>query len=294
VTGPSLGNVDTRSEIREFLTSRRGRITPEQAGLPTSRGVRRVPGLRREEAARLAGLSVDHYARLERGNLAGVPENVLNALARALRLDDTDRARLFDLALAADKAPRVRRRRASPVRPGVQRLLDAMTGAAAFVLNGRVDILATNELGRALYSEMFTDPVRPANLARFLFLNPRSADFWPEWSRAANDAVALLRAEAGRNAHDRALSDLIGRLSTLSEEFRVRWAADNVRSRGSGVKRMRHPRVGDLTLSWETLDLAADPGLTVLAYTAEPGTTSHDALNRLASAVPGTPRTSGC
>jgi transcriptional regulator with XRE-family HTH domain len=276
--------VDNRSEIREFLTSRRARITPQQAGLPVYGRNRRVPGLRREEAAMLAGVSIDYYTRLERGNLNGVSESVLDSLARALQLDEAERAHLFDLARVANTTLRTRRRPTRhQVRPGVQRILDALTSAPAFVLNGRLDILSANRLGRALYSEMYSDAVRPANHARFLFLNPRATTFWSDWERAANDTVALLRAEAGRDPYDRELSGLVGELSTRSEEFRVRWAAHNVRFHHSGVKHMRHPQVGDLTLSWEVLDLAADTGLTLLVYTAEPGTPSHDALTVLAS-----------
>jgi transcriptional regulator with XRE-family HTH domain len=284
VSGRSLVVVDNRNEIREFLASRRARITPQQAGLPAYGGNRRVPGLRREEVALLAGVSVDYYTRLERGNLNGASESVLDALARALQLDEAERAHLFDLARAANTTTWTRRRPAQQrVRPGVQRILDAMTGAPAFVLNGRLDILAANQLGHALYSEMYSDPARPANHARFLFLNPRATQFWSDWDRAANDTVALLRAEAGRDPYDRALSDLIGELSTRSEEFRVRWAAHNVRSHRTGVKHIHHPHVGDLTLSFEVMELTADTGQTLLVYTPEPNSPSHDALNLLAS-----------
>ncbi|WP_232237853.1 MULTISPECIES: helix-turn-helix transcriptional regulator [Actinoalloteichus] len=276
--------VDYRNEIREFLTSRRGRITPDQAGLSIYGGNRRVPGLRREEAALLAGVSVDYYTRLERGNLSGVSESVLGALARALQLDDAERAHLFDLARSANTTARPRRsRQQHRVRPSVQRILDAMDDAPAFVLNGRLDILAANRLGHALYSEMYTDPIRPANHARFLFLNPRARAFWRDWERAASDTVGLLRAEAGRDPYDRGLSDLVGELSTRSEEFRTRWAAHNVRFHHSGVKHMQHPQVGDLGLAWEVLTLTADPGLNLLVYTAEPGSTARDALRLLAS-----------
>ena len=208
--------MDTRSEIREFLTSRRAKITPDQAGL-TAYGPRRVPGLRREEVAVLAGVSVPYYTRLERGDMSGVSESVLEALARALQLDDAERAHLFDLARAAGPTAN-RRRRSAPkqIRPSVQRLLDAITRAPALVQNGRLDVLAANQLGRALYSELFRDPARPANHARFTFLNPGAHDLYPDWERAANDGVALLRAEAGRDPYDRDLTDLIGELSTRS------------------------------------------------------------------------------
>jgi transcriptional regulator with XRE-family HTH domain len=276
--------VDNRSEIREFLASRRARITPEQAGLPVFGGTRRVPGLRREEAAMLAGVSVDYYTRLERGNLKGVSEMVLDALARGLRLDEAERAHLFDLARAAGPTTaRPRRRSPQEVRPSVQRILDAMTSAPAFAQNGRLDVLAANTLGRALYSEMFADPARPANLARFVFSNPRSRDFFTDWDRAANDTVAILRSEAGRDPYDRGLSDLVGELATRSDEFRTRWAAHNVRIHRAGVKHVRHPVVGDLELTYEMMELAADPGLSILTYSAEPGTTSEEALGLLGS-----------
>ena len=275
--------MDTRTEIREFLTSRRAKITPDQVGL-TAYGPRRVPGLRREEVAVLAGVSVPYYTRLERGDMSGVSESVLEALARALQLDDAERAHLFDLARAAGPMAK-RRRRSAPkqIRPSVQRLLDAITGAPALAQNGRLDILAANQLGRALYSELLRDPTRPANHARFTFLNPRAHDLYADWERAANDGVALLRAEAGRDPYDRDLTDLIGELSTRSDEFRTRWAAHNVRLHQTGAKRFHHPVVGDLTLTFEMMELAADPGLNLLTYTAEPGSKSDEALNLLGS-----------
>ena len=277
--------MDTRNEIREFLTSRRARITPEQAGLPTFGSTRRVPGLRREEVALLAGVSVDYYTRLERGNARGVSESVLAAIARALQLDDAERSHLFDLTRAARTTVTRPSRRSSPqrVRPGVQRMLDAMTGAPAFVRNGRMDILAANRLGYALYSEMFVGPRRPVNSARFAFLDPRATTFFVDWERVADDAVAVLRGEAGRNPYDRDLSDLIGELSTQSEEFAFRWAKHNVRYHDTGVKRLLHPIVGDLNLTYEAMTLSADPGLMMFAYMAEPGSRSEESLNLLAS-----------
>jgi transcriptional regulator with XRE-family HTH domain len=276
--------VDTRSEIREFLTSRRARITPEQAGLQWYGENRRVPGLRREEVALLAGVSVDYYTRLERGNLSGVSESVLEALVRALQLDEAERAHLFDLARAAGTTAKTRRRPTKQrVRPSIQHLLDAITGAPALVQNGRLDILAANQLARALYSEMFRDPTQPANHARFNFLNPRARDLYPDWERGADDAVALLRTEAGRDPYDPDLTELIGELSTRSEEFRARWADHNVRLHQTGAKRFHHPVVGDLTLAFEMMELAGDPGLNLLTFTAEPGSKSEEALNLLGS-----------
>jgi transcriptional regulator with XRE-family HTH domain len=276
--------VDTRNEIREFLTSRRAKITPEQAGLPWYGDKRRVPGLRREEVALLAGVSADYYTRLERGNLAGVSENVLEALARALQLDDAERAHLFDLARGTRATSPARRRPSKQrVRASVQRVLDSMTGAPAFVRNGRMDILAANELGRAFYSQHFDSPHGPANSARFIFLDSRAPDFYRDWEQVATDAVAVLRSEAGHDPYDRGLSDLIGELSTRSDTFRTRWAAHNVRFHDTGVKRFHHPVVGDLELTYETMGLAADAGLLLFVYTAEADSRSAEALDLLAS-----------
>lgn len=277
--------MDTRVEIRDFLATRRARITPEQAGLPDYGGRRRVPGLRREEVAMLAGVSVDYYVRLERGNLAGASEAVLESIARALQLDEAERGHLFDLARAASATGVQRRRRPAParVRPGVQRLLDAITDAPAWVRNGRMDFLAANRLGRALYSELFASPVRPANNARFVFLDPRSREFYTDWEKGADDIVAILRSEAGRTPYDPGLTELVGELSTRSEEFATRWAAHNVRHHRTGTKRLHHPVVGDLELDYEALDLPGDPGLRMFVYTAAPGSPSADALALLAS-----------
>ena len=275
--------MDNRDEIRDFLTTRRARITPQQAGLPAYGANRRVAGLRREEVAMLAGVSVDYYTRLERGSLHGASDSVLEALAQALQLDEAERAHLFDLARAAHAPARVRRKSARPqVRPAVQRVLDAMITAPAYLRNGRMDILSANRLGRALYAPMFEDRVQPPNHARFIFLNPAATEFFADWNRAAHDTVALLRAEAGRNQGDRAMAGLIGELSTRSDAFRKLWAAHNVRFHSTGVKGFHHPVVGDISLTFEALDITAD-GLRITAYTAEPGSPSQDALNLLAS-----------
>jgi transcriptional regulator with XRE-family HTH domain len=276
--------VDSRNDIREFLISRRAKVSPEQAGLPEYGGRRRVAGLRREEVAMLAGISVEYYTRLERGNASGVSEDVLEGIARALQLDEAERAHLFDLVRAAGTTRRAPRRQTQErVRPSVQRILDSMTETPACVRNGRLDILAANRLGFAFYSELFLDPVRPVNSARFIFLNPRAREFFVDWESIAHDAVAILRAEAGRDPYDKRLSDLIGELSTRSEDFRVRWAAHNVKFHRTGVKRFHHPVVGDLTLTFEALELPADTGQQMLVYTAEPNSPSHQALNLLAS-----------
>ena len=275
--------MDNRSEVREFLTSRRARIKPEQAGLPAYGGNRRVPGLRREEAAMLSGLSIDYYVQLERGNVKGVSESVLNAVANALQLDDAERTHLFDLARAAN-ASGGKPRRPSPqkVRSGLQRVLDAID-APAWVRNGRADVLATNRLGAALYAPVLDDLVRPANTARFTFLNPGGAEFYRDWEATARDMVAVLRAEAGRNPYDRGLTDLVGELSTRSDTFRTLGATHDVMFHRTGNKRLHHPVVGDLDLTYEAFDLPADPGLRLLVYTAEPATPTADALRMLAS-----------
>jgi transcriptional regulator with XRE-family HTH domain len=282
--GSTLELVDTKKEIRDFLTSRRARMTPEQAGL-RSYGSRRVPGLRREEVAVLAGVSVPYYNRLERGDMSGVSQSVLEALARALELDEAERAHLFDLARAAQPAiARPRRRRATQrVRPEVQWTLDAITGAAAFVSNARLDILAANEPGRALFSELYAAPARPVNNARFVFLDPRAETFYGDWERVAGECVAILRWAAGRDPHDRDLSDLVGELATHSETFRTRWAAHDVRFHNTGVKHFHHPVVGELSLTYIRMDLPADHGLTIFTYAAEPGSRSDEALKLLGS-----------
>jgi transcriptional regulator with XRE-family HTH domain len=276
--------MDQRSEIREFLSSRRARITPQQAGLPTYGANRRVPGLRREEVALLAGVSVDYYTQMERGNLGGVSDSVLHALAGALQLDEAERSHLFDLAGTATTSARPRRPSGPQrVRPSIQRLLDAMTGVPAYVRTGRLDILAVNRLGHALYAPVLADQGLPVNLARFLFLALGASDFYVDWNKTANDAVAILRGEAGRNPSDRRLSDLVGELSTRSEAFRTRWAAHNVRLHRTGGKQLHHPVAGDLELTYEALELPADPGLTMITYTAQPASASQQALDFLAS-----------
>jgi MmyB-like transcription regulator ligand binding domain/Helix-turn-helix domain len=273
-----------KDDIREFLVSRRAKVTPQQAGLPAYGTNRRVAGLRREEAAMLAGISVEYYTRLERGNTRGVSEDVLEGIARGLLLDEAERAHLFDLVRATTSTSASRRRPSQErVRPSVQQILDSMGMTPAYVRNGRLDVLAANPLGAALYSDVFADSGRPPNSARFLFLNPRATEFFVDWETIANDAVGILRAEAGRDPYDKRLTELIGELSTRSEEFRVRWAAHNVKLHRSGIKRFHHPIVGDLTFNFEAFDLPADPGQRMLVYTAEPGSPSHDAVALLAS-----------
>ena len=275
-----------RAEIREFLSTRRARITPEQAGLPSYGGDRRrVPGLRREETALLVGVSPQYYTRLERGDATGVWESVVEGIAHALGLDDAERAHLLDLFRTAGAPNRAREAAHADdrrVRPTIQRLVDAMPTVPAVVLSGRFDVLATNRLGRALFRP-FDDTGEPVNNARLVFLDPRANSLFREWETVANDTVALLRAEAGRDPYDRKLSDLVGELSTRSEDFRVRWAAHDVRIHSTGVKRLHHPIVGDLDLPFESFPLEAGAATSLVTYLAEPGSASHDALVVLAS-----------
>jgi transcriptional regulator with XRE-family HTH domain len=288
-----VDGVDTaehRAQVRDFLISRRERITPQQAGLPAYGGNRRVKGLRREEVALLAGVSIDYYVRMERGNLAGASDPVLDGVATALHLDEAEREHLFALARAAGPSTSRRRRpAATSVRPVIQQVLDAITDAPAWVRNARHDILAMNSLARALYSPVRESPVagatakRPANTTRFLYLDPAARDFFIDYDRMAMDAAAMLRLEAGHNPHDKDLINLVGELSTQSELFRQHWASHNVKFHRSGRKRLRHPAVGELDLNFEAMELPSEPELRLNIYTADPNTPTADGLKLLAS-----------
>ena len=286
MTDPDPGDIrgDVRAQIREFLTTRRARITPQQAGLPVyGSGRRRVTGLRREEAALLAGVSIEYYIRLERGTATGVSEGVIDGVTHALQLDDAERAHLVDLLRASGPVGPQRRRAARQhVRPTVQRVLDSMFGTPAFVLNARHDVLGANALGRASFHRC--TPTRPGPTAPDSPSSmPAAVEFFRDWDKVANDVVALLRAEAGRDPYDRQMSDLIGELSTRSDISAVRWAAHDVRIHTTGAKLLHHPVVGDLDLAFDTFPLGADTSQTLVTYTAEPGSRSQDALNLLAS-----------
>jgi transcriptional regulator with XRE-family HTH domain len=280
--------VDHRKDVHDFLASRRARITPAQAGLPVFDDKRRVAGLRREEVASLAGVSVDYYARLERGNLRGVSEPVLEALVRALRLDEAERAYLFDLAHTANAMTAVRsrpaktaRRPRDPVRQSVRSILAGMTGTPAYVRNARMDILAANDLCTVLYDGILDPQALPVNLARFVFLDDRSRDFFGEWDTIADDVVGALRTEVGRSPADRALSDLVGELTTRSDAFSTRWARHNVRLHNTARKTLHSSLVGDIELTGDALRLA--DGLIVIAYSAAPGSPAEEKLSFLAS-----------
>jgi transcriptional regulator with XRE-family HTH domain len=280
--------VDNRTEVREFLISRRAKITPEQAGLPDM-GSRRVPGLRRGEVAALAGVSIEYYSKVERGNLVGVSAGILEAIARALNLDDAERTHLFLLAHAANGTsatlgPRRRQTKRWTPRPSLQWSLDAITAGPAIIRNGRMDLLAANHLGRAMHASLYeTDSGNPPNFARFSFLVEDSHRFYPDWDLAADTCVAILRTEAGRDPNDKGLHDLVGELSTRSEEFRRRWSSHNVRLHGTGTKQFHHDSVGALSLAYESFDLVAEPGLTMTLYAAEPSSPTAEALSLLSS-----------
>ncbi|SES11521.1 Helix-turn-helix domain-containing protein [Pedococcus cremeus] len=277
-----------KNDLREFLTTRRAKLTPQQAGLPVYGANRRVTGLRREEVALLAGISVEYYTRLERGSVGSVSDSVLDGIAHALQLDEAERDHLYRLVrtLSTPRSRQTPRRTPAKVRvrPAIQRILDQMP-TPAYLRNGRFDVLAANDLGRALYSPLYEQAGAGAhpNSARYIFLDPGASDFFVDYDRAANDCVAFLRAEAGRDPYDKDLTDLIGELSTRSEDFRQRWAAHDVRYHRTGRKRFHHPLVGDLELDYEALELPGDPGQRINVYTAPPDSPSDEALRLLAS-----------
>lgn len=274
--------MDARAEARDFLTTRRARITSDQVGLATYGEKRRVAGLRRAEVAMLAGMSVEYYTHWERGNLAGASESMLEALSRALQLDEAERAHLFDLAWATSTSARGGRKGARPrIRPSIYGVLDALT-TPAYLRNSRMDILAANQMCFALYADILSSRTLPLNLARFVFLDPRAGEFFLDWSSVADDTAATLRTEAGRSPLDRALSDLVGELATRSEAFRSRWARHNVRLHRSTPKRIHHKIVGELELTGDALELPGD-GLTLIAYTAAAKSHAQEQLGFLAS-----------
>jgi len=269
--------------VSDFLRTRRDRITPAQAGVLGSTR-RRVPGLRREEVAAATGISVEYYARIERGDLRGVSTEVLDALARTLLLDEAETDHLHDLAEAA--GPPARRRTTRPAEQpfpdSLQRFVDAVT-VPVWVRDRRMDVIAANPVGRALYAPVLEDPAARGNTARFVFFSPASRTFFPDWEDNATGIVATLRTYAGQSPRDKRLSDLIGELATRSDDFRVRWAAHDVRHHRTGLKRIRHPEVGDLELGYEAMDFPAYPDWFMFGYTAAPGSPSEERLRLLGS-----------
>lgn len=277
--------MDNSSDVREFLTTRRARLKPEDVGLPHFGGRRHVKGLRREEVAMLAGVSTEYYARLERGQIAGVSEQVLDALSNVLKLNDTERDHLENLARAATPSPRARRRKPIPktVRPGILAALHAITEAPAFVRNAALDVLAVNDLGRAYYAPMYDSGSATPNLAKFNVFDPAARTFYPDWVTAVDGTVAMLRHEAGRHPYDKRITEVIGELSTRSETFRDRWANANVHRHDAGMKVANHPVVGDLVLHMVGTEVITEPGLSLMIYSAEPDSAAEEKLRLLSS-----------
>ena len=280
----NLPVVDIPKSIREFLMTRRAKVTPEQVGLaPGNR--RRVAGLRREEVATLAGVSVEYYVEIERGRLTTPSDEVLHAIARALMLSEAETDHLFNLVRAASRTGR--RRRTPPgsrVPAGVQNLLDSMAGVAAIVQNGRLDLLAGNDLGLALFAALTDSPGQQPNLARYVFLDRAAPEFFLDWDEMADQTAGFLQLEAGRSPHDTRLINLVGELATRSKEFQIRWATRDVRVHHAGTKRLHHPVVGDLSLAYEGLQITSAPGLQLFGYTADrDDLASRDRMLMLAS-----------
>jgi transcriptional regulator with XRE-family HTH domain len=275
---------DTRAELSEFLRSRRARLGPDEAGVTMFGGRRRVPGLRREELAHLAGVSVDYYVRLEQGRLANASEAILDAVATALRLDDTERTHLHNLA-----KPARRRRGAGPgrpqsIRPAQQWLLAALHTAPAYLLGRRMEILAWNDLACALLAvDLDALPAEERNMARLVFLDDTARDLWADWQDKARTTVGGLRMHAGAYPHDAQLAALIGDLSVKSTEFRQLWAGHQLWERPHGASHFHHPVVGDLSLAYEALAVPDAPDQVLVTYTAEPGSAAGTALRLLAS-----------
>ncbi|SDT04151.1 Transcriptional regulator, contains XRE-family HTH domain [Brevibacterium sandarakinum] len=275
--------MDSRAEISSFLNSRRARLSPEEAGVPLYSGSRRVPGLRREEVAHLAGVSSDYYARLERGKISGASREVLEAVARALKLDDDERDHLFNLVqITQRRSPRKKSSNRTIVRPGIQSVLDSID-TPALVQNARLDRLAFNRIGRALHSLPADGSHDQYNYAQWLFLDSRAKRFHRDYADAAHNVVALLHAATAQDPYDKELIEVIGTLSTQSDQFRTMWASHDVFRYRAGAKLLTHAEVGDLEFGYESFELSTDPGLVMLVYTVEPDSPTADAMKLLAS-----------
>ncbi|MEE1756243.1 helix-turn-helix transcriptional regulator [Streptomyces sp. SP18CS02] len=275
--------MDQRAELSEFLRSRRARLKPEDVGLPEFGRRRRVPGLRREELSQLAGVSVAYYTRLEQGNGQNVSSEVLDAIARALRLTDAEHAHLTHLAKPTKKKKRTSPLRPQTVRPALQHLLDAMDGVPAYLVGRRLDIIGWNRMARVLLGDFEAMPPGERNMAWQVFLSPGARDLYVDWETKATDVVSLLRLYAGCSADDPRLSALVGELSVHSPEFRSLWAAHTVQDKGHGAKRLHHPLVGEMSLTYETLRVADEHDVSMVTYTAEPGSASAESLRLLAN-----------
>ncbi|MFC5802227.1 helix-turn-helix transcriptional regulator [Streptomyces formicae] len=280
--------MDRRSELREFLRSRRARVSPSEAGLRGYGSRRRVPGLRREELAQLSGVSVDYYVRLEQGRGGKVSTEVLDAIAQALRLDETERQHLHALVRSdggprpAGRPQRADDRREPRVRPGLQRILDTLEHSPAYVVGRRLQILAWNHLARVLIADFPRIPEENRNLARLTFLDTTARQRYVNWQKKADDTVAFLRVDAGRHPYDETLTSLIDELSAASEDFRRMWADHTVRDETHGAKPLYHPLVGAVDLTFETFRVPDDPDQALTVYTAEPGSPAAATLKRLA------------
>ncbi|MFF4410812.1 helix-turn-helix transcriptional regulator [Streptomyces sp. NPDC001404] len=272
--------MDRRSELREFLRSRRARVQPQDVGLQGHGSRRRVPGLRREELARLAGVSVDYYVRLEQGRIGNVSGQVLEAVADAMRLSPVERRHLHALVRGADTTTKPA---SQEVRPGLQRVLDSAEHAPAYIVGRRLQILAWNRLARILIADFPNLPQESRNLARLTFLDQTSRKRYMNWRRKADDTVAFLRVDAGRHPDDRELALLIEELSARSEDFRRMWDDHTIRDETHGEKPLYHPLVGSLDLAFETFRVPDDPDQALTLYTAAPGSPAAAALERLAS-----------
>jgi transcriptional regulator with XRE-family HTH domain len=270
-----------RNELGEFLRSCRANVTPDTVGLHLTAPGRRVRGLRREEVAQLAGVSVDYYTRLEQGRHSRPSASVIDALARALHLDHASHAHLVDLAQAQDHAPE--RPQVQRVRQAVHQLLDSLADQPAFILGRRTDVLAANTLARALITDWQTLPARQRNYTRWIFLDPAARELHLDWDTVAADVVGTLRLDAGRHPDDPLLNQLVGELTIKSPHFRSWWNDHRVHQRTHGTKRLHHPTVGPITIHYEALTLPGDNDQTLFVYTTEPGTTSQENLRLLAS-----------
>lgn len=282
--------MDRSSELAGFLRSRRARITPDRAGLAEDGRARRVPGLRRDEVARLAGVSTEYYTRLEQGR-AGTPSpEVVEAIARTLQLDPAEREHLTDLLVRPTPA---RRTPSAPqrVRPGLYLMLQTLEHVPAFILGRRTDVLAANHLAREVLTDFDALPVPQRNLARYYLLDPDARDRVGDWAQIAAETVAMLRLEAGRHPHDRRLADLVGELTLRSPEFTTWWNDHRVLRRTHGTKHYHHPVVGDLHFAYESFQPSGDPDQILCVYNAEPGSATAEALRLLSSWTASGPQT---
>lgn len=273
--------MSNKTEVREFLTACRAKVSTAQAGINHYSGERRVPGLRREEVAQLAGVSTTYYTRIERGDLSGVSVSVLNSLVRALNLDEAERIHLFDLARSSEGLRSQNISKQVKISPNIAQLIDQMADIPAIAFNDHFDVIASNKLGRSLFPDLFPEHGRPLNQVRYLFLDPRATIFYTDWESTAKDAVSALRLIVGGKTNDAKLMKLIADVANGSEQFRAWWGGHTVRIHSSGKKHFNHPAIGEMTLSFEVLEIAAQSEIKLVTYLAEPGSSSADGLAML-------------